>query len=383
MRKTLKKVSSNLYRHTGNKAYWGSKKIAGKAQWHPLDTTDPLLAKNLLADWLRDIEETDPQIARDTTMGMMLDRFLATRAGQKAATVRNEVSIANLIRRSFKPGMGILIVRVKTSDLQTYLVEQAAKNDWKGRTFNRHRLFLAQLFSMAVADHLFNESSNPFKPKIIKRRKNDKVFRHIPTPEQFEAIINNIRGLAEKQVMPGAKKHGGVRGRVHGAIESANFLEFLGLAGVGQAEASAMRWEDVDFKTERIHFVRQKTSAQFSLPMYAWLKPLMLRMRTANSGTGPVFTIRDCGKALEGACHRLDLPHFSQRNLRAMLIKRLHDGGLSHKRIAEWQGHRDGGKLILETYTEVFADSDASSEQADLERMARVVIPFTPKSAAA
>jgi len=149
MRKTLKNVSLNLYRHTGNKAYWGSKKIAGKAQLHPLGTTDRILAKNLLADWLRDIGELDPQAASDTTLGMMLDRFLATRAGQKPATVRNEVSIANLIRRGFKPGTGILLVRVKTSDLHTYLVEQATKNEWKGRTFNRHRLFLDQMFRMA------------------------------------------------------------------------------------------------------------------------------------------------------------------------------------------------------------------------------------------
>ena len=167
-RGTLKKVSPNLYRNTENKTYWGSKKIAGKAQWHSLGTTDRLLATNTLSEWLTEIGERDPAAARDTTMGMMLDRFLATRAGQKPATVRNEVSIANLIRRGFKPGPVILLVRVKTSDLQTYLVEQAAENEWKGRTFNRHRLFLAQLFNMAVADRLFNEASNPFKPVQAK-----------------------------------------------------------------------------------------------------------------------------------------------------------------------------------------------------------------------
>jgi hypothetical protein len=66
-----------------------------------------------------------------------------------------------------------------------------------------------------------------------------------------------------------------------------------------------------------------------------------------------------------------------------MLIRRLHDAGINHKRIAEWQGHQDGGKLILQIYTEVFADSDAASEQADLARAAGIIAPFTPVGVAA
>ena len=104
----------------------GFQENRGQSPWHSLGTTDGLHASNTLSEWLKEIGQRDPATARDTTMGKMLVLFLATRAGQKP---RNEVSIANLIRRGFKPGMGILLVRVKTSGLQTYLVEQAAKNE--------------------------------------------------------------------------------------------------------------------------------------------------------------------------------------------------------------------------------------------------------------
>jgi integrase len=173
----------------------------------------------------------------------MIDRFLAAREGQKPATITTEKAIANVLRRGFKSGMGVMLTRVKTSDLQAYLSDQANANEWKNRTFNRHRLFLQQMFQLAVADRVLSETTNPFKARLIKNRKKDKVFRHIPTAEQFQAIVSNIRSMAGKQVS--GNTHGGIRGGCgKRSIQCANFIEFLGCAGVGQAEASSLCWSD-------------------------------------------------------------------------------------------------------------------------------------------
>lgn len=66
-----------------------------------------------------------------------------------------------------------------------------------------------------------------------------------------------------------------------------------------------------------------------------------------------MFKVRDAKKALAGACRRLELSPFSQRSLRRMFITRAIEKGVDVKVIAEWQGHRDGGKLILDTYSHV------------------------------
>jgi hypothetical protein len=42
------------------------------------------------------------------------------------------------------------------------------------------------------------------------------------------------------------------------------------------------------------------------------------------------------------------------------------------KIIAQWQGHRDGGKLIMSIYTEVFGSSTASYESTQLAKAALV-----------
>lgn len=43
---------------------------------------------------------------------------------------------------------------------------------------------------------------------------------------------------------------------------------------------------------------------------------------------------------------------------------------MDKKLIAKWQGHQDGGQLIMDTYTEVFGDDDARYEQQQLAKLA-------------
>ena len=82
-----------------------------------------------------------------------------------------------------------------------------------------------------------------------------------------------------------------------------------------------------------------------------------------------LFKIKDARKALANACQRLDLPHYTQRNIRQVLIRRLWQSGVDYKLISKWQGHQDGGKLILDKYTEVFGASDADYEKAQLAKI--------------
>ena len=84
-----------------------------------------------------------------------------------------------------------------------------------------------------------------------------------------------------------------------------------------------------------------------------------------------VFAIKDAKKALAAACERLGYPKFSQRSMRQFLIGRLWKECIDRKLIAKWQGHRDGGKLIIDTYTQVFGDDDSAYEQQQLAKLTR------------
>jgi integrase len=103
------------------------------------------------------------------------------------------------------------------------------------------------------------------------------------------------------------------------AHDSADFLEFLGLAGLGQAEASSLKRNDVDFDRDHIITFRHKTRTGFAIPIYPQVRPLLERLCSGLKLGERFFKIRDAKKALAGACKRLELPHFTQQSLRRML----------------------------------------------------------------
>src|SRR5213076_1014861 len=137
------------------------------------------------------------------------------------------------------------------------------------------------------------------------------------------------------------------------AEQSADFIEFIGLAGLGQAEVRALTRADVDLNAGRILTYRHKTRQGFSIPIFPQLRPLVEKLCKGKAHNERLFKHDDAAKALGNACKRLELPPFSHRSLRRMFITRAIERGIDVKVIAEWQGHRDGGKLILATYSHV------------------------------
>jgi integrase len=125
------------------------------------------------------------------------------------------------------------------------------------------------------------------------------------------------------------------------------------LAGLGQAEAGSLTRADINFDADQLITFRHKTSRGFAVPIFPQLRPLLERLCEGKANGDHVFKVRNAKKALAGACRRLGLPAFSQRSLRRMFITRAIELGVDVKVIAQWQGHRDGGKLILDTYSHV------------------------------
>ncbi len=241
--------------------------------------------------------------------------------------------------------------------LPSHLNEWLAQHEGrlKHSTYNRYAGFLRQLFEIAVTDRLIAES--PFDGVRTKWKRPQKPVRNVPTLVEFYQIVAAIRAQSGKG----------------GEDERADFVQFLGEAGVGQAEAGSVTKGDLDWNLNRIWIRRQKTQAIFDIPIYSHLKPLLAKLESklgcdATPGT-KLFKITNARKALAAACRRLGFKHFTQRNIREGLIRRLWQCGVDYKLIAKWQGHRDGGKLILDTYTEVFSTDQAAYEATQLAKI--------------
>ena len=180
-----------------------------------------------------------------------------------------------------------------------------------------------------------------------------KPIRSTPTAEEFAAIVANIR----TQVF-NADAH-----------DSANFVEFIGLAGLGQAEAGALRWGDIDWQKGHLTTFRHKTSKRFTAALFPQLRPMLGRLR-GDRGGGPgsderVFRHQRRQERASGGPQAMKLPAYSHRAFRWMFISKAVEKGIDPKVIASWQDHGDGGRLILSVYSHL--------QPAHSDSMARLV----------
>jgi integrase len=327
---TFQKVGECLYRYTSNGVYYGRIKRGGKETKRSLRTTDRALAQRRLRDFRDDQQQVDPSRG-NVTLAQLCDRWLATKTNANPKTLGTKAHVIKQIKSRWPGGATQRMRDIAPSQADLFL----AQFEFGAASQNAFVTVLRELFDFAVRDNCI--ARNPCAH--LKFRKREKPIRLTPTFEQFKAIIGDVRAQPFNA----------------DAQNSADFLEFLGLAGLGQAEAASLTRSDIDFDTGRFITFRHKTSRGFAVPIFPQLRPLLERLCDGKSNGDRLFKVRDAKKALAGACRRLGLPPFSQRSLRRMFITKAIERGVDVKVIAEWQGHRDGGKLILDTYSHVNA----------------------------
>ena len=328
----FQKVGECLYRYSSNGVYYARIRVDGKEIKRALETTDRAIANRELARFKNEQRQIDRSQGK-LTLAQLCDRYVKTVQHQKPRTIERKTCIVGRIKREWPTGSKLTqIAKIKPSDVDLWLVSVSRRaNRFGSASRNLHISCIKEVLALAVRDRII-----PASPAThLRSAKREKPIRLTPTFEQFKAIIADVRA----QVFNAD------------AQDSADFLEFLGLAGLGQAEAGSLTRSDVDLEAGRIITFRHKTSTGFAIPIFPQVRSLLERLCKGKSNGHRLFRISDAKKALAGACRRLQMPPFSPRSLRRMFITRAIERGVDVKVVAEWQGHRDGGQLILSTYS--------------------------------
>src|SRR5215472_15497174 len=314
----FRKVGECLYRYSSNGVYYARFKTDGKEIRRSLETTDGDLARRNLADLKKQQRQTDRSRGKLTLLELC-EQWLETIQHWKPKTLEQKNHIAARIKEHWPTGSLVQVSKIKPSDCDLWLARCARKsrNRFSASLRNAHAQILKEMLALALRDRVISESPAAH----LKYLKREKPIRLTPTWEQFKAIIADVRS----QVF-NADAH-----------DSANFLEFLGLAGLGQAEARSLTRADVDLQAGRIITFRHKTSIGFAIPIFPQLRPLLERLCEGKGNQEKIFKIADAKHALSNACKRLCLPSFNQRSLRRMFITRAIERGVDVKVIAQWQ----------------------------------------------
>jgi integrase len=344
----FQKVGECLYRYSSNGVYYARFESGGKEIRRSLRTTDRASAQCALAWAKQERDQIDPAQGK-LTLAELCDRYSATIQHQKPKTIERKALIIHRIKSHWPTGKLTQIAKIKPSHVDLWI----SRYRFGPHSRNLHMACIKEIFEMAVRDGIISRSPAAH----LRRVKPPKPIRATPSLEEFKAIVESIR----------SQKFNG-----HDAQESADFVEFLGQAGLGKAEAAALRQSDVDWQREKITTFRHKTKSGFAIPIYPQLKPLLLRRRRDDAPNERVFKIDNAKKAIANACRRLNLPQYSHLSFRRMFITCAIERGVDVKVIAEWQGHKDGGKLILDTYSHV--------NRAHSDRMAQLMTDGLPEN---
>ncbi len=280
------------------------------------------------------------------TLKALADRYDATIGHLADSTLTGKRGILARLKSDWPEGEEHSVSAVKPSHCDLWIAREAKR---VGRShLNAYIQVLKDVLDFAVRDRII--SDNP--AAHLKYLKREKPIRQTPSWEEFHAIVADIRN----QQFNADAKHSG------------DFVEFIGLAGLGQAEASTLEVSDINFQRDQMTTFRHKTRQGFTVPIYPQIRPLLERLvaEAKQENRSRLFRIKDVKKAIAGACRRLNLPPYTHRSFRRMFITRAIENGIDVAVIAQWQGHRDGGKLILDTYSHVRADHS--------QRMAQLMI---------
>jgi integrase len=214
---------------------------------------------------------------------------------------------------------------------------------YSAQRFNNSINVLRLIFQIAVDQGAMYANPTDFlgKAKIIPK--------HItlPTADQLTQMVAHIR-----------KQKGWC------AKQSGDMVEFLAFTGCRIDEARNVKWSHVKDDGIWIHGgeTGTKNSERRFLPMNSGLARLLAdlkanpRYRETTRSADFVMAIAECPKTLAHACTALNLPHLTHHDLRHWFATSAISKGVDVPTVARWLGHKDGGALLMRTYSHLLQE---------------------------
>ena len=330
------KVAECLYRYDKSGSYFALFKVAGRQRRINLETKDLAHAKRLRDEERRKLERVDHAKSQNTLEACIPDYLKRKELLSKNSRDRTTRVLERL--RDFVDGDGLplgkwKVAKIAKGNLERFMNEMTKSEELSVRTRKDYLALLKGFFTDLVDDDVIAVSPAE-KYKITERT--PKVIRKTPSLEEVKAIIEEIRTSPFSDTRE----------------ESADFLQFMAGAGVGNAEAYALKVGDINWKAGTMRLRRVKTKTDYDVPIFPAVEEMLKRRVKDKDAKERVFSVKDIKKSLTRACNVLKLPHYSHRAFRRFFITAALDANASARAVASWQGHSDI-KLVLQVYSEV------------------------------
>jgi integrase len=333
---------ANLIRYVPSGIYFARARVRGKLIRKSLKTTKLSVAQLRLNDLLKEERRRAEAQATSTdgkmTFSQALAKYRHRLEGDHSLKPRSKVYRNERIAALLKswPELEKLDVRkITKADCLDWAAGFGKQSS--AITFNNTVGTLRLILDLAVEAGA--RYDNP--ARFIKRARVRQKELHLPSNEQFEALVKEIEAV-----------------RVGPTRRCADLVRFLAFGGFRKSEAANIRWSDCDFAKGEI-VVRgdentgRKNWSVIRVPMIPEMRQLLQRLRAQRQDaqpTDPVMLVRECQGALNRACKKLGIPRITHHDLRRLFATRCIESGVDIPTVSRWLGHKDGGALAMKTY---------------------------------
>jgi integrase len=342
---------SNLVRYEPSGAYYARLRVSGKLVWKKLDTDVFSVAQLRLADFIkeqrqgaeRDREITAGKMTFGDALAIYRKRLVDNPRLKPSAKLYREKCIIAMLG-SLPPGIANLDVRLfNKSDCRCWAGSLLKPRKRTGRPYsasiyNNLVGTLRGVFEIAIEKGaLYRNPANTISKQKLRQKK-----LTLPTEEQFEAWVKEIRGAG-----------------AWCSQDCGDFVEFLSYGGFRKGEAAHVTFADCDFKSDRIRVygdpeTRTKNGEFRTVPMIPEMKELLARIKERREDVGPgdcVLKVNECQKAMDNAQARVEgMPRMTHHDLRHFFATKCIESGVDIPTVSRWLGHKDGGVLAMKTY---------------------------------
>ena len=331
----------NLLRHKSG-SYYARAFAGGKEVWKSLKTSHYSVAEDKLAEFLKEHRERVSNSNGDVSAKTTFDEALKIHQQNLA----DDVTIKPATRHYWNQ---IFVALLKSwSGLADREIRRITKTECKqwARAFcktasptryNNTLAGLRHVFEIAKeAGIIYSNPAEklgrvPLRPKQIV----------LPSGDQFLQIVDAV-------------EHAGA----WCSRDCADFLCGLAFTGCRKGEAGQITWRDIDFNSGEIVVRSDPETATKNwtvrrVPLIPDARELFERMRS-NRAKEPldakVFRVRECQKALDRACKKIDTERITHHDLRHLFATRCIESGVEIPTVSRWLGHKDGSAVAMKTY---------------------------------
>lgn len=341
--KTWQKSSvANLYYYAPTGTYYARPRIKGKVKVKCLKTDKLSVAKQRLADFLKE-EHRKAEVMENANSGKLT-------FGNAAETFKSRLEAAkNLKPRSKAYRLERLkallaswpnlescdIGKIRKHDCQEWAKRFGA--DSSATAFNNTVGTLRMILDIGIEFGACYD--NPAKA-IGKHRVRAKQLE-LPSQTKFAELLKHIESI-----------------RVGRTKSCADLIRFLAYGGFRKGEAERVTWADCDFEKELIRVrgdavTGTKNWEVRNVPMIPEMKTLLEKLRASRPEaklTDGVMLVAECQGALNSGCKAVGVKRITHHDLRHLFATRCIESGVDIPTVAKWLGHKDGGALAMKVY---------------------------------